>query len=208
MHGCLFELQQLLQKCEYQPDTDALVFVGDLVGKGPNSLGVLEFAKKQQALVVMGNHDLSLLKHLRGDPTGRKEWDRLIEEMGSRKGEWMNYIQSWPKYIEFDDFIVVHAGMVPEQTLEETSIDVLCTIRTWDGKGIDLNRPGQDPPWYELYKGAKPVIYGHWALQGLHVTQHTVGLDSGCVYGGKLSAWVNTTGEILQVSAKKAYRPV
>ena len=62
VHGCIDELEHLLRKCEYQNDTDVLIFVGDLIGKGPESLEVLKLAQEEQAFVVMGNHDLSFLR--------------------------------------------------------------------------------------------------------------------------------------------------
>ncbi|MBC86064.1 MAG: hypothetical protein CL677_02705 [Bdellovibrionaceae bacterium] len=205
VHGCIDELEHLLRKCEYQNDTDVLIFVGDLIGKGPESLEVLKLAQEEQAFVVMGNHDLSFLRHLE-DESHRSDWRALKEQMGSGWRKWRDYISSFPKYIEFDDFIVVHAGLIPGEAPKQSALEHLCTIRTWDGKGEDLNNPEEDPPWYKLYEGEKTVVYGHWATNGLNLRKSTVGLDSGCVYGKKLSAWIWPDNEVIQVKSSREYK--
>jgi len=101
----------------------------------------------------------------------------------------------------------VHAGLAPGLGIAGQDPHILMSIRTWDGKGDRLNS-ADDPPWYSFYKGQKPVIYGHWAAAGLTVRRHTIGLDSGCVYGNQLTAYVLETGEIIQVQAKKVYAAV
>ena len=77
-------------------------------------------------------------------------------------------------------------------------------IRTWDGKGEDVNNKSH-PPWHSFYKKKKLVIYGHWAEQGLREGKNTIGLDSGCVYGGKLSGVFLPERRIEQTPALKNY---
>ena len=79
-------------------------------------------------------------------------------------------------------------------------------IRTWDEKGEDI-KSDFNPAWYSYYKNKKTVIYGHWANQGLNVRENTIGLDTGCVYGYKLSGVLFPERKILQVSALKTYYP-
>lgn len=197
VHGCLQELKELLKACQFQNETDELVFVGDLIGKGPDSLEVLKFIKALNARAVIGNHELSFLAHQKV-PSQRPDWTALSREMGEELEAWVSYIQSWPSYIEEESFLVVHAGLCPGRAPDKTPLEILATIRTWDGEGKNLNN-SQDPAWHELYSGQKLVVYGHWAMQGLLEKPNSIGLDSGCVYGGKLSALILPDKKIIQV---------
>ena len=117
---------------------------------------------------------------------------------------WLTWMESWPLYIEDEEFIAVHAGLAPGKRPKDSDIRTLLYIRTWDEKNKTLGE-SRHPPWYEFYKGEKLIIYGHWAKQGLQVRQNTIGLDSGCVYGKKLSGILLPERKILQVPARKNY---
>ena len=84
---------------------------------------------------------------------------------------------------------------------------ILMEIRTWDGKGTHLNR-AEDPPWFECVKPDKTIVFGHWAKRGLVDLPRFKGLDTGCVYGGKLTGWCPEEDRFLQVDAKRAYAPI
>jgi bis(5'-nucleosyl)-tetraphosphatase (symmetrical) len=194
VHGCIDELNDLLAAARYQAGEDRLFFVGDLILKGPESLAVL------------GNYEREFLRDSAGDaesglsPTGIL----LRKQMGDGFAEWRRWIASWPPYIETEDFILVHAGLCPDRLPAETNSDILTNIRTWDGIGINLNST-KDPAWYELYERDKLVVFGHWAERGLVVRPNAVGLDTGCVYGRKLSALLLPSRKVVQVDARKVY---
>lgn len=207
VHGCFDELQDLLQACGYRPASDRLIFVGDLINKGPKSHETLKFVRENRLDVVMGNHELKFLKHLQDDGALGPQLADLKRRLGSNLMDWVSWIQSWPSWIEDDEFLVVHAGLVPGRKPSETSVEVLANIRTWDGRGEDLNNPAH-PAWHDLYRNDKLVIYGHWALQGLKAKTNSIGLDSGCVYGKQLSAVILPERRIVQVQARKAYQPI
>ena len=101
-------------------------------------------------------------------------------------------------------FIAVHAGLMPHTKLCDTPPHILMNIRTWDEKGIDLSNP-KNKAWYEYYKGTLPIFYGHWARLGINIRDYTYGLDSGCVYGKKLSAYILEEKRLVQVNAKQVY---
>lgn len=61
-------------------------------------------------------------------------------------------------------------------------------------------------PWYESYTGTKPIIYGHWAAEGLRIRSNTIGIDTGCCFGGALTAYCLESGEIWQVRANAVYK--
>ena len=88
---------------------------------------------------------------------------------------------------EIDSFLVVHAGVAPGIPPHESEPRLLTKLRTWDPENC---RPGDDnhPAWYELYQDSRMIIFGHWAAGGIVMRQNVIGLDSGCVYGGCLTA--------------------
>lgn len=198
IHGCLAELRQLVGILRLKAE-DRVICIGDLINKGPNSAGVVRYVYHAGFECVRGNHDQSFL-----DYPERPDYRAIRDGLSASVLEWY---ETLPLYIKDERFVAVHAGLPPDTKLSKVAPDVLMHIRTWDGKGECLNRSG-DPPWHHLYTGKRKVIYGHWAAQGLHVNGKTVGLDSGCAYGKKLSAYVLETDEIVQVEAQRTYEQI
>lgn len=204
IHGCLRELESLLLKVNFNQETDRLISVGDLINKGPYSADVLRLWRHLKAEVVIGNHELSFLRNRHHQE--KRDWHKkLILELGHESEEYLDWLQTWPAYLESHDFIVVHGGIVPNMPLQETPREWLTSIRTWDGRGDDLNNPNH-PAWYGLYEGNKLVVYGHWAAQGLKIKRKTIGLDSGCCYGRQLSALILPERKIIQQTAYDTYQ--
>jgi bis(5'-nucleosyl)-tetraphosphatase (symmetrical) len=207
IHGCYDELILLIEKLDYNPKTDRLILLGDLINKGPYPFKVLKFAKENNLEVIKGNHEQRFLKYVENKETGQKGLDQLIKKMGNDLDEWVEWIRSWPLFIEEDDFLAVHAGRLPRLHPRETPEHILTTIRTWDGKGDDLKSP-YNPPWFDIYTDKKLVVFGHWAQRGLTKKSNAIGLDSGCVYGGHLSALTLPEEKIVQVKAKEVYQEI
>ena len=204
VHGCFDELLDLLRNCAFDSVEDRLIFVGDLINKGPKSLETLNFVRDGNFEVTMGNHDLKFLRGCKKNKPLGLELEKLKSQLQPNLEGWLSWMETWPHFIETPDFFVVHAGLVPQQHPSQTPIKILANIRHWDGKGLNLNND-QDPAWHELYKEKKLVVYGHWALQGLHIKENSIGLDSGCVYGRQLSAVILPEREIIQVQAHATY---
>ncbi len=204
VHGCFDELMDLLKKVNYKSSEDRLILVGDLINKGPKSLEVLKWVRENHIEFVLGNHELGFINFLKNPNPKYKNFVRLKEQFGEELSEWTSWLTSIPFFIEEKNFVVVHGGVIPELSIEKTEPYILTQIRTWDGEGKDMKNL-DNPPWYELYKGEKTVVYGHWAAKGLNVREKTIGLDSGCCFGGKLSLLHLETREITQVEAKEAY---
>jgi len=186
IHGCFDELELLIKKLNYSAKTDRLIFLGDLINKGPKSAAVVDYVQSLKAEVILGNHELAYLK---------KE---------NAKKNWQKWFETFPTFIEDENFIAVHGGIAPGLKLSETPNKILTRLRTWDGSGNEVNSP-QHLPWFFSYKNIKPVFFGHWAALGFVQYKNVTGLDSGCVYGGELSAWILETSELVQIKAKKCY---
>jgi hypothetical protein len=209
LHGCLAELTELLEKFNFAPGVDQLYSVGDILGKGPDALGTLLLLKELGAKVVRGNHDQIVLNGaaLSEVHRGPKETE-YFNSLGDKTIEVLAFIASWPVYLELEGIVLVHGGLEPGQkSLAEMNEGTLMNIRTWDGTGENLKRK-DNPAWYECVSTEKVVVFGHWAERGLIDLPHFKGLDTGCVYGGKLTGWCPEENLFLQVPAHKTYSPV
>jgi len=203
VHGCSWELKQLVEKLCITPE-DRVYFVGDLINKGPNSLKVYRRFRAMGAQAVIGNHELAVLHQVDGKRTPTAMFKKLKRSFGSEFKAFVKDLRSWPSFIEEDDFLLVHAGVIPGKGLTDCKKRDLANIRTWDGIGDDLQNP-KNPPWYRFYEGEKLVVFGHWAAKGLVNRPNVIGLDTGCVYGKELSALILPERKIVSVKAREAY---
>lgn len=202
VHGCATELVALLDKVAFASG-DRLVFVGDLVARGPDSLGVLDVARTTGAIVVRGNHEQRLLdwlsareQWLRGEAITKPPIDKMYREIGRslRPVDW-SLLQTSKVSLDLPDhtLLVVHAGIDPNIPFEQQKPDTLMRIRTVqlpDGK-----RGQRHVLWGTRYEGPKHIVFGHNAAPGLQLHRWATGLDTGCVYGGRLTAMVLARGQ-------------
>ena len=190
VHGCADELQLMLSKL----DDRQVVFVGDLVGKGPQSSRVLQIAQSIHALTVRGNHDQYAIED---------EKNRL----GLSAGE-LKYLSNAPYFLRFPslNLLVVHAGFVPNAPANETSPEDMMTMRNVvDGRPTSSGKEGI--AWAEAWQGPEHVVFGHDAKRKLQVHNFATGLDTGCVYGGKLTALLLPENKLVTVDALNTYKP-
>ena len=206
IHGCYLEFLQLLKKTNYHKTKHRLILLGDLINRGPDSFKVLKWAREHKIETITGNHERGFLRGLQKEGGLNLILKELKNQMGDDLQDWINWMKNRPYFIETKDFIAVHGGLVPGESPKNSKPRLLANIRTWDGQGIRLTDE-KNPPWYKLYEGPKLVVYGHWAKQGLKIRKNTIGLDSGCVYGKKLSALLLPERKIFQVPAQKSYCP-
>lgn len=203
IHGCYFELMDLLNKVGASEE-DRLISVGDLITKGPANRQVLEFFRQRKNCEsVLGNHEYLLLQHYRGltvelEPAHLK----TIAELENDFGDYMSWISHWPYFIDLGAYLVVHAGIRPGIPMKLQSLMDLTSLRT-------LNRPSPGSktgtPWYERYRGRKIIIFGHWVSKTPLVRANAIGIDTGCVYGGSLTSVVLPEGRLVSVQARRAY---
>ena len=120
VHGCLDETGSLLDLLDYRQSHDRLIFVGDLINRGPNSMGVLELIAKLNADFVLGNHELGFLKFLDTSVKAGSAFAALKKSMGNRIHYWKTWLEDYLLFIKSegadpkDSFLVVHApGLSP-----------------------------------------------------------------------------------------------
>jgi bis(5'-nucleosyl)-tetraphosphatase (symmetrical) len=196
IQGCREPLERLLAAVAFAAGTDRLLPVGDVVNKGPDSVGTVALLMRLGAEPVLGNHDLHWLKKGREGTAAQRAW-----------------LAAQPVVRIFDDVIMVHGGLHPHwdearlRALSSDDVDYAVNVRYVDATGArpaaDWPPPGPPfRPWDDFYRGGKRVVFGHWARRGLVVRPRCIGLDTGCVYGGKLSAWIAEEDRIVQVAGQ------
>ena len=202
LHGCYDELMDLLNQVAFGAD-DRVVCVGDLVTKGPKSREVLDlFMSDQRFSSVMGNHDLALRRKWNGEKIKLKESQKPTHKaLKKDKQHYVRYLNSLPFLIDLGSHLVVHAGLRPGVELHSQTTEDLTELRSL-GKDR-ASRSG--PPWYDEYDGDKVVLFGHWPAPEPRVGKKAIGLDTGCVYGHRLSAFIIETGEFKSVPARETY---
>jgi diadenosine tetraphosphatase ApaH/serine/threonine PP2A family protein phosphatase len=210
VHGCPEELEALLEACGWRPG-EQLVLLGDLVAKGPDSAGVVRRAREWKALAVLGNHDAHVLRWRQGHYGHKRKLSPEHEQVADTlsKEDW-RYLESLPLLMRFRELnvLAVHAGLIPGVPLEEQEEGVLLNLRSLREDGTPSKRADDGEPWASYWRGPEFVLFGHDAKRGLQRYPHALGLDTGCVYGGKLSAWVLPEARLYQVPARRAYSPV
>jgi hypothetical protein len=212
VHGCLDEFQRLLKQLRLSAE-DRLVLVGDLVAKGPDSQGVIACAREHHALGVRGNHDEAVLRYLRArarnEPPPRTKSGHVAVAR-SLRDEDIRYLEALPLWLRFPELntLVVHAGVVPEVPIERQEPEHLLTMRSLRADGSASSKLEEGVLWGTRWFGPEHVVFGHDALTGLQQHPFATGLDTGCVYGGSLTALILPEKRIVSVSAKRAYKEI
>ena len=202
IHGCFDELTDLLDLIKLQKD-DRVVAVGDLITKGPKDREVLDlFISDRRFSSVVGNHDRKIRQKLRGEPMRlTKEQRKTLVELERDREGYAAYLRSLPYTIDLGSHLVVHAGVRPGVSLEEQMASDLTEIRTM---GADPSRR-RGLPWYKVYQGRQTVLFGHWPSERPRRGPNAIGLDTACVYGGRLTAFIIDIQEFVSVEARDQY---
>jgi serine/threonine protein phosphatase 1 len=202
IHGCYDELVELIGKLDLSTD-EPVVAVGDLTVRGPDNRSVLDlFSSDPRFSSVMGNHDLALVQYWRGQRASLSpEQEKTLAELQTADERYLRYLASLPLLIDLNSHVVVHAGIRPGVPLTEQSVEDLVLLRTLgdDRTSCDGTR------WYEVYEGPPTAVFGHWPGPKPRLGPHAIGLDTGCVYGGQLTAYCIETQHFTSVQAARTY---
>ena len=225
VHGCYDELMTLLEKLGYDttepnrvvpPQGRKAVFVGDLVDRGPNSPAVLRLVTRMvrdgRALCVPGNHDMKLLRKLRGKDVQLTHG--LAETVAQLSAETPDFLREVEQFVDslvghyvLDDgkLVVAHAGMKQQyvgrasQRVREFALYGETTGET-DEFGLPVRHN-----WAAEYRGRAAVVYGHTPVPEADWLNNTLNIDTGCVFGGKLTALRWPERELVSVPAARTY---
>lgn len=259
IQGCRAELVQLLAKIHFDPAADRLWFVGDLVNRGPDSLGVLRLVKSlgDAAIVVLGNHDLHLLAVAAGVAKNHPS-DTLQQILSAPdRDDLLGWLRSRRfMYVE-NNFALLHAGLLPSWTItqaQQLAHEVETALQSEHYASFLLHMYGNQPnhwrddltgydrlrvitnaftrmrictaagemefkfkgglkdisaeyyPWFDAPGRVSEnvtIVCGHWSALGLRVMQNVITLDTGCLWGGALTAIRLEDREVFQVPCGK-----
>ncbi len=265
LQGCCKPLERLLQTIDFSPSRDELYVLGDLVNRGPDSMGVLRRLRALEgaATCLLGNHDLHLLAVAHGvrKPHRSDTLDPILS--APDRDDWLNWLRQQRLAVHAHGWLMVHAGVVPQWDTAQTvalageveamlrSPDVGAFLTTmygneparWDERlqGVDRWRcvvnsltrlrfcaadgtmefatkegaggaPAGYMPWFDVpgrRTQGTPVAFGHWSTLGLINRDDLLALDTGCIWGGHLTAVRvdGATREVIQIACPQAQKP-
>ncbi len=204
VHGCIEELDLLLR--EFGDGRD-VVFVGDLVAKGPDSHAVVKRARKLNARAVLGNHDARALSYVNAIRKGKepKMAERHLTAFATLTDRDFAWLETLPYVLKLPehDTVVVHGGLRPGVPLRKQRPEDMMNLRSLVRGEPSYRIEGK--PWASQWRGPAHVVFGHDAIRGLQVHKHATGLDTGCVYGGALSAYLLPEAKVVSVKATRAW---
>lgn len=200
VHGCADELERIIDAFGYVRGSDTLYQTGDIINKGPDMMRAIRLVQQNHILTVRGNHEEHLIRMMERPES---EWTEKQRGRFAKLSleEWryiLDEVKNWPLWRDTPHALLVHAGLEPgKQKLEEMNPEVILSVRYWE-----------DRPWFEQVKWQKTVVFGHWAKMGFVQRPGFIGLDSGCVYGKKLTAWCPEEDKFYEIPAAREYTPV
>lgn len=228
VHGCADELEQLLGDLGYHvawegkdvtvtpPEGRKAVFVGDLVDRGPRSPDVLRIVRHMVeagvGIAVVGNHDDKLKRHLQGKQVkvghGLAE---TIEQLAAEPPEFVSAMRDWldslvSHYVlDEERLVVAHAGLKEEmQGRASGAVRSFAMYGETTGETDDFGLPVRYD-WAADYKGRAKVVYGHTPVLDSTWVNGTLDIDTGCVFGGKLTALRYPEMDLVSVPAARTY---
>jgi bis(5'-nucleosyl)-tetraphosphatase (symmetrical) len=266
IQGCHAELLRLLEYLGFSASRDRLWFVGDLVNRGPDSLAVLRLVKSlgEQAVTVLGNHDLHLVMQSEGFGRSSAE-DTLADVLAAPdRDDLMAWLRAQPLFHVEDEYAMVHAGLLPQWDVaqamalsDETGAaltapnyhDFLANmwgsepnawhdnLKGWDRLRVVVNAmtrmrfctpagamefrapgakgpPDRGPagclPWFAApgrRSADHMMICGHWSALGFRREENLLALDSGCLWGGRLTAVRLEDRRVYQLPCRRQVDP-
>lgn len=254
VQGCAHSLEQLLVQPALQQPQAQFIFVGDLVNRGPDSLGVLRqiMALGSRAQTVLGNHDIHLLGVAAGirKQNASDTIDAVLHAPDA--SQLIDWLRHQPLAIHQAGHLIVHAGLDPAWTLhtvlqlakevehtlqafkwqqhindlfgnqpnfwsadlvgmarQRYTVNALTRLRYFDAEGHIHHKYKGAPdastkltPWFAMPNRhiELPVVFGHWSTLGLHLQPDAIGIDTGCLWGGKLTAIRLNDRKVVQVA--------
>lgn len=217
VHGCIEELSELLD-CLEQDHITQIFHLGDLVDRGPDSGAVVSQLRERGVFGVMGNHEAKILDQLKKLKTNRLSEDaaRTIASLSTHPKN-AEYLAALPRLHVVDHIldrpvVLVHGGLWPNLPLWKQPSAVLYA------QLINPRKPGDVAwfndagalarglvPWMHEWDGEELVVYGHSVYRAANQIGLTIGIDTGCVFGGSLTALILPDFQYISVPAKRQY---
>ncbi|RLA78758.1 MAG: protein phosphatase [Epsilonproteobacteria bacterium] len=226
LHGCLNEFKELRAKVNPSKE-DKEIIIGDILDRGLYSNELLKYIRENNISSILGNHEYKYLRYKKHQDnfikTNKQNPMTLDKEQlkifNNLITEDFNYIQSLPFFIKIDNLTLIHAGLTNKidlDTAKKKELEKILWIRTLDENQKTLSLSDDNPSakfWSEYYDGNQGIIiYGHQPFDNIKIDKYSLGIDTGCVFGGKLTALIVTDTlnpllnyDVVEVKAKEQY---
>ena len=210
VHGCYDEAKELMDTNGITRENTCVIFVGDLINKGPRSGKVIDYVRENGWYSVRGNHDeVSMLEYNLSKTREPQEKYKWVTDLQQEQVDWL-FELPYAIHIPTRQIIVAHAGILPEVPLDEQVPDAFLHIRCVKrvGNKLEWTRKFLEDQelWGSVWSGPEHVYYGHDARRQFIEFPFATGLDSGCVYGLKLTAIYPSSRKVLRVKAHQNYK--
>jgi protein phosphatase len=231
IHGCFDELMELVGTLGYtvqdtsddgvryavtHPAGRKIVLLGDLVDRGPNTPGVMRLVmsivRSGTGLCVAGNHDVKLARALKGRNVQvthglAESLEQFKNESEDFRREVTDFMENLRSHYVLDEerLVVAHAGMKEEmQGRASRAVREFALFGETTGETDEFGLPVRYP-WAQEYRGRSMVVYGHTPVPVPEWVNHTINVDTGCVFGGALTALRYPERELVSVPARRTY---
>jgi bis(5'-nucleosyl)-tetraphosphatase (symmetrical) len=200
IHGCYDEFISLRTQINPQKD-DIEVCVGDIITKGKDSIKTIDFIIENNIRSVLGNHEDKLLRYIKHQKLNKKnpivldnDEQNIIDNLTEK---YIQFLENLPLFLRFENITIVHGGLQNHMNLDnlsEKDKQKILRLRYLDENYEFLAYGKEDEKsifWADLYDGNQGfIVYGHQWFQEIKKSKFGLGIDTGCVYGNKLSAIV------------------
>jgi Calcineurin-like phosphoesterase len=203
IHGCYDELQDLLDKAALATD-DQIIAIGDIIDRGRDSARALAFFQQTpNARSILGNHERKHIRWLRGEIEPAVSQIIAREQIGNSYPEAVAFMDTFPRFLELPDALLVHGFYEPGVPVEKQRETVI--VGTLSGE--KYIRDYYPWPWYEQYDGEKPLIVGHRdysddRMEPVVYRERVYMIDSRCVYGGSLTGLLLPDFKLISVPSR------
>jgi diadenosine tetraphosphatase ApaH/serine/threonine PP2A family protein phosphatase len=207
IHGCAWEFEALLDRVS-PVFGDRIVLLGDLVNRGPESPRVIRIARELGARCLLGNHEHKLLmaRSRPGSVILDPDYQRTFAMLGEEEFAFMDRMQ--PTHLDpVSGILCVHGGFMPGVPWDLQSVEVVTRIQVLDKDGMPATR-AQCPygrMWASSWKGPEFVLYGHTPGRQVRRHRRALGIDTACVRGGALTAYIHPDDKCVHVRARRSY---
>jgi diadenosine tetraphosphatase ApaH/serine/threonine PP2A family protein phosphatase len=232
VHGCLEEFEELLNTIQYDPNQMRLISLGDLMDRGPEQAACVKKVRELGIECIMGNHEEKHIRwhgHEKKAASGKKNPMKPMDDHDSAEHkklseEDLDWLEALPVKLHVEgSWWAIHGGLEPRYSLERQNPRQVIRVRYVDDRGIaqalgpKLAQPEGTKYWTEVWNGPESIVYGHCVhskttprLDQLPNGVECIGLDTGCVFGGHLTAMLfdpekPEDKQFVQVKAKKVY---
>jgi len=198
IHGCLESFQKLRDKIPLNQDF-LEICVGDFITRGPKSVETIRYLRENNITSVKGNHEDKIIRYIEHSKSNYSNPITLNDDeqkiLDALNSEDIDFMMSLPYFKKLNKVTVLHAGLMNQSNLDDLSKDEVKKIMRLryispEGKFVPYGEENENSIfWADVYDGNQGfVVYGHQNFDDVRINENSLGIDTGCIYGNKLTA--------------------